>query len=98
MLWWYYPVQSIIAWVIIGAFAKDKVWQTIKLGLVAHVILFVCALLIIFAAWGGDYFALEFVAILMFVFISALLSSVTVLISGAVANRIRRWFTNRIQL
>ncbi len=100
MLWWYYPVYSIIAWIIIGVFAKDKIWKTIKLGLIGHIVLFVCVLFIISTAEGGFYFAFEFaaiVALLAIVFLSALFSSVAVLISGWITNRIRRWITNRIQ-
>ena len=100
MLWWYYPVYSFIAWAIIGIFAKDKIWQTIKLGLVGHIILFVCVLFVISTAEGGFYFAFEFVAILALlalVVLSALFSSVVVAVSSWIANRISRWMTNRIQ-
>lgn len=100
MLWWYYPIYSIIVWIIIGAFAQDKVWQTIKIGLVGHIILFVCILLILSTFEGGSHFVFGFVAVLAWlaiVSLFALSGSVVILISSWITNSIRHWFTNRVQ-
>ena len=91
-----YPFYSIMIWMIIGAFASGKVWNTIMFGLVGHVIILGFVIYIISTAEGGFYFAAELVAamgLLAVVGLSAFLSCVVVLVSNRFANGIRNlWF------